>query len=153
MHMEKSGLLERLVAGVGRELLRFATFSRLVVTTKISDMEDGLSSGGHASCIEVVRDYRGEKNVRVWHLHNRLVSCIYRSSPAFVNGKLARTETLDMIRRDMDGGAILYFTNAELSGGITNAVPRAFFHEEENQCALRLLATVRERVKAEREAL
>jgi hypothetical protein len=135
-------IFESALTAAGKGLLSLARFSGLVVTTSVSDIEEGLKNGGE---IEVKRSQELSSdpvNIPEWHLMNTLFSCFYLISR--VEGELR--ETLHMIRIGMPGGAVLRFTDGELVGGIINAVNRIHFSSEEQQSARRMLFEVRNQV-------
>ena len=130
----------------GSALLSFAKFTGIVIGTNVAHMEEGLKYGGR---LELRTDMpnRIDDGVTTRYFENAMVSCIYTVSRSECEGALELRESIDLIRKDMRGGAILYFTDGVLVGGITNATHRWGFHPQEIEIADRLLKRVLEAVE------
>lgn len=143
--LPKRGLLDAVLSRAGEGLLSFAKFSGLVVTTSISDIEEGLRVGGALAVKPSQVFTKDPVRIQEWRLTNESFSAFYMRS--WVNDELR--ETLHMIRPSFNGGAILAFTDGALVHGVVNAVKRITFSEEETRISKSLLETVRNRVSGE----
>ena len=136
-----------LVQLFGPKLGKFMTCIFGIIDTNVLDMEQGFQSGGEIKASKHIANYRGQIDVPLIKLDNDAISCIYTVSTVMGINRRELRESLDIIRKDMEGGTIFYFTDGKITHGITNAVTRFMFSPEEIETAGRIRKQVREIAK------